>query len=653
MAKGRVCRCSSFKLHYLEMTEMGRKYSSLRFSHDLLLVTKITSPQTSSSPTSKNLDILKQSKQAENTMLSLYCIFIWLFTRTGVKGDSDLSGCPSTESTWRYRARSGEKFVLFCDIPRLGLCNRRNLSKKQVCGRTAYQGINCSSEVHWFKQPQNGSQPYAIQNDQRHITWKNNILQFSPVGITDAGSYICTIKFKPKLVVDSRKSKGITCFLNITLEVQPKEKTSCMDSVKNELYLLIGSTDSVPCPGVNCEGDLQREDITWYKNGMLCPNWRKTSIDFEEIYHRDHGVYICDYKQFINSTWWIVRAVVEVKTIVKNTSSMPIIFDPTHDISTLEVELGKPLTLECKAHFGFERNFNPVIKWYIDDAELNREELRQENKSIENQVEWKTIHYIAHLKQVTKKDLLRNFICFAQNSVGNATRTIKLKQKRGVLFTYILFGTTLTLAVILMASVFTCRYWVEIVLLYRTYQAKDETLGDRKEFDAFVSYAKQDSFDSLGPSSLNEESFALDLLPNILEKKYGYTLCLFERDVIPGGAYTEDIVKIIKQSRRVICVLSPSYVSSASVFELQAAVNLALEDQTLKLILIKFAPFKEPASLPHRVKKALAVLPTITWRSSKSSAPNSRFWNCVRYHMPVKNHRGLGEKVFKIFPRIL
>ncbi|XP_036609120.1 interleukin-18 receptor accessory protein [Trichosurus vulpecula] len=579
-------------------------------------------------------------------MFSLFCIFLCLVIRVGVKADSDLSGCPSTENTWRYRARSGEKFVLFCDIPKLGLCNRRDHSSKKMCSRTACEGFQ------WYKQPQNGSQPYAIQNDHPHITWENNLLQFSPIGINDAGSYICAIKYKPKLVEESRKSKGITCFLNITVEVQPKEKTPCMDSVKNELYLVIGSTDSIPCPGVNCEGDLQRQDMTWYKNGMLCPNWKNTNIIFDDIYHYNRGLYVCDYNQSINSTWWIVRAVVEVKTIVQNTSFTPIISDPPHDKFTLEVELGMPLTLECKAHFGQERNFNPVIKWYVEDAELNREELRQENISIINQVEKKTIYYTAFLKQVTKKDLLRNFICFAQNSVGNSTRTIKLKQKRGVLFTYILFGTTITLVSILMATAFIYRYWVEIVLLYRTYQAKDETLGDRKEFDAFVSYAKQDSFDSLDPSSLNEESFALDLLPKVLEKKYGYTLCLFERDVIPGGAYTDDIVKIIKQSRRVICILSPSYVSSPTVFELQAAVNLALEDQTLKLILIKFSPFKEPDSLPHRVKKALTVLPTITWRSSKSAPSDSRFWNCVRYHMPVKNHRGLGEKGFKIFPRI-
>ncbi|XP_056664492.1 interleukin-18 receptor accessory protein [Monodelphis domestica] len=575
----------------------------------------------------------------KKTMFSLHHIFLWLVIRAGVKGDSELSGCP-TKSSWRYLARSGEKFFLFCDVPRRG-----RISKKDICGKTRCHDISCSSDVRWYKHPQNGSQPYAILNEHSHITWENHLLQFSPVGIKDAGFYICTFKYEPKFEVENRQSRGITCFLNITLEVQPKEKTPCLDSVKNELFLLIGSTDRVPCPGINCERDIQSE-VTWYKVRMKCVT------KCHQVQNASILLIMCDLSTSnqIPQPDSPADSSVDLSS-VKNTSSKPTILYPTVDMLTLEVELGKPLTLDCKAQFEFERNFNPVIKWFVDDPGLNRKELREGNKSIENDVEQKTIHFIAHLKEVTKKDLQRNFICFAQNSVGNTTLTIKLKQKKGVLFTYILFGTTITLVAILMTSALTYRYWIEIVLLYRTYQAKDETLGDKKEFDAFVSYAR-DSFGDLDSSSLNEESFALDLLPQVLENKYGYTLCLFERDVIPGGAYTEDIVKIIKQSRRVICVLSSSYVNNPSVFELQAAVNLALEDQTLKLILIKFSPFKEPDSLPQRVRKALSVLPTITWKNSKSAPPNSRFWSRIRYHMPVKNCRKLGSQGFHFFPRI-
>lgn len=48
-----------------------------------------------------------------------------------------------------------------------------------------------------------------------------------------------------------------------------------------------------------------------------------------------------------------------------------------------------------------------------------------------------------------------------------------------VVFTYILLGTVMTLAGVLTAAALLYTYWIEIVLLYRTYQSKDETLGGK------------------------------------------------------------------------------------------------------------------------------------------------------------------------------
>lgn len=53
---------------------------------------------------------------------------------------------------------------------------------------------------------------------------------------------------------------------------------------------------------------------------------------------------------------------------------------------------------------------------------------------------------------------------------------------------------------------------------------------DGKEYDAFVSYLK----DCISPTE-EEREFALKILPMILEENFGYKLCIFERDVSPGG----------------------------------------------------------------------------------------------------------------------
>ncbi|KAF5926220.1 hypothetical protein HPG69_011347 [Diceros bicornis minor] len=538
-----------------------------------------------------------------------------------------------------YSVKSEEEFFLFCDLPepqKSHFYHRSQLSPTQGPGHLPCSGIKDLSDVQWYLQPQNGGLLEEITENYPHIIQDKSTLRFLTAGMNNAGSYICRprIRYAPNALLcenipksyiiwilylcsqdlfDSPRSpQDEACCVKTILEVKPKTNTSC--------------------------------------NGKLLSEKRSNPILVDEIYDYHQGSYVCDYTQSDNASSWTVRAVVQVKTIVKDTNLKPDILDPVKD--TLEVELGKPLTLNCTARFGFEKDFKSVIRWYVKDSDQEWEVPTPEGKSVKSTLKDEVIERVVLLKEVTQSDLRRKFICFAQNSVGNTTQSVQLKEKKGVVFLYILLFTVMMLAGVLAAGALLYTYWIEIVLLYRTYQSKDETLGDNKEFDAFVSYARWRSFESEATSSLSEENLALNLFPEVLENKYGYTLCLFERDVAPGGVYAEDVVSVVQRSRRGIFILSPSYINGPSVFELQAAVNLALDDQTLKLILIKFCSFQEPESLPHLVKKALRVLPTVTWRGLKSVPPNSRFWTQMRYHMPVKNSKGFMWNHFRIIPRI-
>lgn len=439
----------------------------------------------------------------------------------------------------------------------------------------------------------------------------------------------------------------MACCIKTVLEVKPQRNVSCGNTAQDEQVLLLGSTGSIHCPSLSCQSDVQSPEMTWYKDGRLLPEHKKNPIEMADIYVFNQGLYVCDYTQSDNVSSWTVRAVVKVRTIGKDINVKPEILDPITD--TLDVELGKPLTLPCRVQFGFQRLSKPVIKWYVKESTQEWEMSVFEEKRIQSTFKNEVIERTIFLREVTQRDLSRKFVCFAQNSIGNTTRTIRLRKKEEVVFVYILLGTALMLVGVLVAAAFLYWYWIEVVLLCRTYKNKDETLGDKKEFDAFVSYSNWSSPETDAVGSLSEEHLALNLFPEVLEDTYGYRLCLLDRDVTPGGVYADDIVSIIKKSRRGIFILSPSYLNGPRVFELQAAVNLALVDQTLKLILIKFCSFQEPESLPYLVKKALRVLPTVTWKGLKSVHASSRFWTQIRYHMPVKNSNRFMFNGLRIF----
>nr|XP_027807593.1 interleukin-18 receptor accessory protein isoform X1 [Marmota flaviventris] len=557
--------------------------------------------------------------------------FLWLVTGERI-AEFNISDCSTKRLLWTYSTESEEEFVLFCDLPELQKSHFYPTSEPSPTRDPEYfpcSGSKDPSDVLWYLQPQNGDPLEEITNQYPHIIQDKTMLRFLIPEMNDSGSYICG----PRI----RRPQDVACCVKTVLEIKPQANSSCENPKPHKQYLLLGRMDSIYCPSLSCQNEKQSPEVTWYQNGKLLSEEKSSSILVDDTYVYHQGTYVCDYTQPDSASLSTIRDVVQVMTIVEDTKFKPDILDPIQD--TLEVELGKSLTLRCKARFGFEKLFRPVIKWYIQDADREWEAPNSEKKSIQSTVKDEVIECVFSLESPTQRDLSRKYVCFAQNSIGNVTWTLQLREKKGVVFLYILLGTVMTLVGTLAAGALIYMYWIEMVLLCRSCRSKDETLRDKKEFDAFVSYAKWSSLESEASSALSEEHLALNLFPEVLENKYGYTLCLLERDVVPGGVYAEDIVSIIKKSRRGIFILSPNYVNGPSVFELQAAVNLALDDQTLKLILIKFRSFQEPESLPHLVKKALRVLPTVTWKGFKSVRPNSQFWTQMRYHMPVKNSR--------------
>ncbi|XP_054831109.1 interleukin-18 receptor accessory protein [Eublepharis macularius] len=548
-------------------------------------------------------------------MLEFCWLFLLLMNSTEATNFNS-GGCHQKHVDVRYRAISGQKFVLPCDLLPEDPASIFNHS------------CHHNSKVQWSWHSSDGKTRKMLSSKNGNPTYCGNVLWFKPIKVQDSGTYICTNRGK------------IPC-ISIFVDVQTKEMANCTKNFRSDLRLIVENGESVACPGKSCFSHFHSSTVKWYKNGkrvkLQMNRWglklQHDKIVLQPAYDRDSGIYACDYMLMDNNTWWNMRTIVRVNVTTKDSVNPPIVLDPPNE-RNIEVELGQPLELKCQIKFGFQSNASSLVQWYREICQ--KEELVRENRFSPNELGGETFLETFWLEKVTEKDLCTVFKCLAKNSAGKSVGVFRLKRRNKTVRLLTLCCAITILLGLFFGSVFAYQHWIEIVLLYRNYLAKDETIGDNKEFDAFVSYAKPDFLEA-DQMCLNEEQFALEVLPHILENKYGYKLCLTERDILPGGAYTDDIVHAIKRSRRTVVILSPSYVNGPAMFEFEAAVKTALEDTTIKIILVQFKSCRDTKALPHKVKKALRILPRITWEMSTSPTANKHFWKKLRYLMPVKH----------------
>ena len=108
---------------------------------------------------------------------------------------------------------------------------------------------------------------------------------------------------------------------------------------------------------------------------------------------------------------------------------------------------------------------------------------------------------------------------------------------------------------------FKIRYWYYIAK-HEFWRHGYQKLYDNEQyrFDAFVSYADEDII------------FVKDKLIQQLEEREGFKLCIHHRDFIPGCSIDENILNGIHYSRKVIFVISNSFLQSRwCLYEVNAA----------------------------------------------------------------------------------
>lgn len=114
------------------------------------------------------------------------------------------------------------------------------------------------------------------------------------------------------------------------------------------------------------------------------------------------------------------------------------------------------------------------------------------------------------------------------------------------------------------------------------------------------------------------------------------------------SAVADEIHSLIEKSRRLIIVLSKSYMSNEVRYELESGLHEALVERKIKIILIEFTPVSDFSFLPQslRLLKSHRIL---KWKADTSLSYNSRFWKNLLYLMPAKTAKPCRDES-EVFP---
>ncbi|XP_078259231.1 interleukin-18 receptor 1-like [Rhinoraja longicauda] len=488
-------------------------------------------------------------------------------------------------------------------------CNLCNATTLLATSYFQVHGFN----ITWFKYiPEGGHE--KLSGESARITYDGISLGFWPAFMNDTGKYFCSI-FNGTYNVSSAGT-----YLNVH-----KMERLC-DGPFYKYIGIVGRFFSLSCPNLE-DYNCGKNNVTWLKD-------RKDKVHtgytytIQKVEETNAGCYLCVLTLENGGVQYNVTRTVKL-CIEHIEPFIPKIVYPGKK-EKIEVELGDKREIECKAVLGY-KDKDCMLYWTseYDHFEINATETDTRSITENNRV-----YLIKQLvfKRIKAEHLNQAFycclVCPETEMICSVILLEQDKHDTGRIF-LLLFTT---LALIIIGAVIYVRFKIYFALCIRDFTCKDETLQDSKEYDAYVLLLKSNE----ALICAGGEYFALKLLPAILEQKFGYRLCIFERDVLPGAASADDIFSYINKSRTLIIILCADLMENeSSMYGLVSGLHQALVERLIKPILIEYNPIRDVTFLPHSLQLILKSNRTVKW-TSESLSHNSYFWKKIRYLMPAK-----------------
>ncbi|XP_035001656.1 interleukin-18 receptor accessory protein-like isoform X2 [Hippoglossus stenolepis] len=366
------------------------------------------------------------------------------------------------------------------------------------------------------------------------------------------------------------------------------------------------------CPPVNIRiVNITSNGITWHKEGRLLPN----KGYFLSVEENHGGVYICTRSflytsQVYNMTFTFV---LHVKPKVTKTA---VIISPQHE-EVFYVDLGSTKVIDCEA---LACSVFDSLFWLGDKSlTTTKEEPYGEQIKITASLVF---------KKVSEEDLSKNYTCRLQSTCQNPhSVNITLRTARRSYTPLIL--STVGIVVVLTVTLFIyVKLKIEITLFLRDTLGCHRSASDGKSYDAFLM-----CYESDGGAGLNAQD--RKRLESVLEGRFGYSLCLYDRDVLPGEAAAEAVFDCIEESRTVVLV--PTSPDPGLGSSLLSAIHAALVERQTHLIFIttETTEVSTPGSLSEALQPLSEAGDCVTWKGQSSMSSSSSFWKQLRYYLPA------------------
>nr|XP_008535633.1 PREDICTED: interleukin-1 receptor-like 1 [Equus przewalskii]XP_023474274.1 interleukin-1 receptor-like 1 [Equus caballus] len=494
--------------------------------------------------------------------------------------------------------------------------------------------------VDWYYSETNTN---ILTEKRNHLLASGESLKFLPANVNDSGIYTCILR---------SPAANKTGYVNVTIY---KKQPDC--NIPD--YLIYSKTSGseknsrIYCPTIDLYN--WTAPVEWFKNCKVLQGSRyhthSTFLLIDNATSKDAGDYTCKFMHNENGVSYSVTATRSFEVNDEEGFSLfPVIIAPPQN-ETKEVEIGKTASITCSACFGKGSQIMAAILWQVnrtkvgDFGEARIQEKQEQNQSSSN--EMTCLNAVLRIADVKEEDLSLKYECWALNLHGSRNHIIRLRRKNPTEHQstyYILAGFSILLMLIIVMMIMLKVFWIEVILLWRDIARPYKTRNDGKIYDAYVIYPRNQKNSPEGASSV--EHFVHQILPDVLENKCGYNLCIYGRDLRPGEDAVTAVETNIQKSRRHIFILTPQITHSKEfAYEQEIALHSALIQNDSKVILIEMEALSKPGGLQFgelqdSLKHLVKVQGTIKWREGhvdNKRSLNSKFWKHVRYHMPVPN----------------